>query len=112
MSNAPIAPTRPHSFTHHGVTIDDGYAWLKDPGYPQVTDTNILDHLKAENAWFEASTAPVKPLIDTLFEEMKGRLKEDDSSVPQKDGDYFYWWAFEKGAQYRKWWRRPVAGGP
>jgi len=107
----PIAPTRPHSFTHHGQTIEDGYAWLKDPGYPQVTDEAILSHLKAENAWFEASIAPIKPLIDTLFEEMKGRLKEDDASVPQQDGGYLYWWAFEKGGQYRKWWRRPVDGG-
>src|SRR3546814_4114317 len=40
---------------------------------------------------------------------MKGRIKEDDSSVPQKDGDYIYWRAFEVGAQYRKWYRRPAA---
>ncbi|MDO9489862.1 MAG: S9 family peptidase, partial [Sphingomonadaceae bacterium] len=112
MSTPPLAPTRPHSFTHHGQTIEDVYAWLKDPGYPQVTDEAVLSHLKAENAWFEASIAPIKPLIDTLFEEMKARLKEDDSSVPQKDGDWLYWWAFEKGGQYRKWWRRPVDGGP
>jgi oligopeptidase B len=43
---------------------------------------------------------------------MKGRIKEDDSSVPQKDGDWLYWTAFETGGQYRKWWRKPVAGGP
>src|SRR3546814_677844 len=46
-----------------------------------------------------------------LFEEMKGRIKEDDKSVPQKDGDFLYWREFETGAQYRKWFRRPVAGG-
>ncbi len=46
-----------------------------------------------------------------MFEDMKGRLKEDDSSVPQKDGDYLYWRRFEKGAQYKQWMRRPVAGG-
>ncbi|MGC7969954.1 hypothetical protein ACP3WE_24315, partial [Salmonella enterica] len=50
-------------------------------------------------------------LIDRLYEEMKGRIKEDDSSVPQKDGDWVYWTAFETGGQYRKWWRRPVAAG-
>src|SRR3546814_20792688 len=55
--------------------------------------------------------APHKPLIDTLFAEMKGRQKEDDASVPTKDGDWLYWWAFETGAQYRKWYRKPVAGG-
>lgn len=107
----PIAAVRPHRFTHHGLTVEDPYAWMKDPGYPHVTDEEVLAHLKAENAWFEASMAPLKPLVDTLFEEMKGRLKEDDASVPQKDGAYLYWWAFEKGAQYRKWWRRPVEGG-
>ena len=43
---------------------------------------------------------------------MKGRIKEDDATVPQKDGDWLYWSAFETGGQYRLWWRRPVAGGP
>src|SRR4028118_1482208 len=43
---------------------------------------------------------------------MKGRQKEADSSVPVKDGDYLYWWAFKPGAQYRQWYRKPVSGGP
>jgi len=107
----PVAARRAHSVTHHGVTLEDHYAWLRDPGYPDVKDAEILAYLEAENAWFEASMAPLKPLTDTLFAEMKGRIKEDDSSVPQKDGDYVYWRAFETGAQYRKWYRRPVAGG-
>jgi len=105
----PVAARRAHSVTHHGVTLEDPYAWLRDPGYPDVKDAEILAYLEAENAWFEASMAPLKPLTDTLFAEMKGRIKEDDSSVPQKDGDYVYWRAFETGAQYRKWYRRPVA---
>jgi oligopeptidase B len=49
-SSAPIAPRRPHSFTHHGITIEDPYAWLRDAGYPEVTDGDVLDYLKAENA--------------------------------------------------------------
>jgi len=108
----PVAERRPHSFTAHGVTIEDPYAWIKDPGYPEVTDKDVLAYLEAENAYFESVMAPHKPLIDTLYEEMKGRIKEDDSSVPQKDGDWLYWTAFETGGQYRKWWRKPVAGGP
>src|SRR5205085_6058488 len=48
----------------------------------------------------------------TLFEEMKGRIKEDESSVPIRDGDWLYWWAFKPGAQYRTWYRKPVGGGP
>ncbi|RDE05859.1 S9 family peptidase [Sphingomonas aracearum] len=108
----PVAATRPHSFTAHGHTIEDPYAWLKDPNYPEVTDPEILGYLEAENAFFEAQMAPHRPLVDRLYEEMKGRIKEDESSVPQKDGDWLYWSAFETGGQYRKWWRKPVAGGP
>jgi oligopeptidase B len=107
----PVAAQRPHSFTRHGVTIDDPYAWLKDPDYPEVGDPDILAYLEAENAYFEAVMAPHRPLVDRLYEEMKARIKEDESSVPQKDGDWLYWAAFETGGQYRKWWRKPVAGG-
>ena len=95
----------------HGVTLTDDYAWLRDPDYPEVASTEILEHLKAENAHFEAAMAPLAPLVDTLFAEMKARIKEDDASVPAKDGDWQYWRAFETGGQYRKWWRRPVGGG-
>src|SRR3546814_18084286 len=55
--------------------------------------------------------APHRALIDTLFAEMRGRQKEDDSSVPVKDVDWLYWWAYAPGAEYRTWYRRPVAGG-
>jgi oligopeptidase B len=107
----PSAPQRPHSFSAHGQTIEDPWAWLRDPGYPKVTDKDVLGYIEQENAWFEAAMAPHVALTDTLFEEMKGRIKEDDSSVPQKDGDWIYWRAFEEGAQYRKWYRKPAAGG-
>jgi oligopeptidase B len=107
----PVADRRPHSVTLHGVTIEDPYAWLKDPSYPEVTNPDILAYLKAENAYFETAMAPHAALVDRLYEEMKGRIKEDDSSVPQKDGDWLYWTAFETGGQYRKWWRKRVDGG-
>jgi oligopeptidase B len=108
----PIAAKKPTSATHHGITISDDYAWLRDPGYPEVTDKKVLAHLEAENAWFKARMAPHKAKIDALFKEMRGRIKEADKSVPQKDGDWLYWIEFEEGAEYKKWWRRPVAGGP
>ncbi len=107
----PIAATRPHSFTAHGVTIEDPWAWLKDANYPDVNDKDVLAYLEAENAYFEQAMAPHRPLVDRLYEEMKARIKEDESSVPQKDGDWLYWTAFETGGEYRKWWRRPV-GAP
>jgi len=109
---APIAPTRPHSFTTHGITVEDPWAWLKDPNYPEVTDPEVLGYLAAENEYFEAAMKPHQPLVDRLYEEMKARLKEDESTVPQKDGEWLYWTGYETGGQYRKWWRRPVAGGP
>lgn len=107
----PVAKRVPHSFTCHGVTIEDPYAWLRDPGYPEVTDKDILAYLNDENAYFEAQMKPHQPLVDTIFAEMKGRVKDDDSSYPQKDGDYIYWSAFGAGAQYPKWFRRPAVGG-
>jgi oligopeptidase B len=106
----PQAEQRPHSYERHGVTVEDPFAWLRDPNYPEVTDPGILDYLTAENAFFESWADQHRPLLDQLFEEMKGRTQEDDSSVPIRDGDYLYWWAFTPGDQYRKWYRRPVAG--
>ncbi|MCW1382070.1 S9 family peptidase [Novosphingobium sp. KCTC 2891] len=107
----PVAAKKPSSFTHHGVTVADDYAWLRDPGYPEVKDAEVLAHLEAENAWFETRMKDRQPVIDTLFTEMRGRIKEADTSVPQKDGDFLYWIEFEEGAEYKKWWRRPV-GAP
>jgi oligopeptidase B len=102
----PVAEKRAHSFTVHGVTISDDYHWLKDQSYPTIDDKDILDHLKAENAYYEAQMGPRADLVETIFQEMKGRVKEDDSTVPQKDGDYIYWSKFDEGAQYRKHYRR------
>jgi oligopeptidase B len=111
VTTPPVAAKKPSTHSHHGHELADDYAWLRDPGYPQVTNPEVLAHLKAENAWFEARMAPHQPLVDTLFKEMRARIKEADKSVPQKDGDWLYWIEFEEGAEYKKWWRKPVAGG-
>ena len=108
----PVAARKPSSVTHHGITVADDYAWLRDPGYPEVKDKDVLEHLAAENAWFEARMAPHKGTVEMLFKEMRSRIKEADKSVPQKDGDYLYWIEYEEGAEYKKWWRKPVKGGP
>ena len=110
-TSPPTAEKRDYSYSHHGITISDPYHWLKDDSYPTVDDANVLTHLKAENAWFEARMAPQQKLVDELYEEMKARVKEDESSVPQKDGDWLYWSEFEQGKEYRKYYRKPVAGG-
>ncbi|WP_340317084.1 S9 family peptidase [Rhizorhabdus argentea] len=112
---APVAERRPYSYSRHGTTIEDPWFWLKDQKYPVIEDADVLAYLRAENSYFEAAMAPHAALVETLFAEMKGRLKEDDASVPQKDGDWLYWWAFKPGGQYRIWYRKPAksdgAGG-
>lgn len=109
----PVAKTVPYSFERHGVRVEDQYHWLKDQSYPKIDDPKVLDYLKAENAYFEAAMKPHEALVDALFDEMKGRIKEDDASVPAPDGDWLIRWAFDKGAQYRKWYRKPRNGsGP
>ena len=103
----PSAEQRPHSYTIHGITVDDPWHWLRDPGYPTVEDAEVLAYLKAENDYFEASMSPHKELIDTIFEEIKARQQPDLSSVPWKRGNWYYQWSFQEGSQYRVWQRWP-----
>ena len=107
----PRAPKRDYSYSFHGITISDPYHWLRDQKYPTIDDEAVLDYVRAENAYFEAQMKEQTPLVDALFAEMRARIKEDDASVPQRDGDYTYWSEFETGGQYRKYYRRPAAGG-
>ena len=107
----PKAEQRPYSYERHGITIQDPWHWIRDQGYPQVTDKDVLAYLTEENDYFGHWQEQHKALLDELFEEMKGRIKEDESSVPIRDGDFLYWWAFKPGAQYRTWYRKPVGGG-
>ena len=111
LTRPPFAKQRPHSYERHGYVVDDPWHWLKDPRYPLVEDEDVLAYLKAENHWFEQNMADREKLTQSLFQEMKARIKEDDSSVPQKDGDWLYWSKFEEGMQYRQHWRKAVSGG-
>jgi len=106
----PVAEQRPYSYERHGVRVDDPWHWLRDQGYPNVTDEVGLDYLKAENAYFEAWKAPHEGLVEELFQEMKGRIKEDDASVPLKNGEWLYWSEYKTGTQYRLWHRKRLDG--
>jgi len=101
----PVADLVPYQFTRHGITVDDPYAWLRDSGYPNVTDPRIIAYLEAENAYFDQEMAPHRTLMDTLFEEIRSRQPEADASVPYRDHGYWYQWRYEHGAQYRIWLR-------
>jgi oligopeptidase B len=111
----PPRPRRsPERRERFGIVWSDEYAWMRDPGYPEVRDPEIRAHLEAENAYFEAFMAPRRGLVERLHAELKGRIKEDDRSVPVREGPFEYEWRFAPGAQYRAWLRRPLdlAGEP
>ncbi|MEL7198062.1 MAG: S9 family peptidase [Pseudomonadota bacterium] len=107
-TSPPIAEKREHSYTHHGITISDPYDWLYDKSYPTIDDEDVLDYVKAENRWFEAQMGERADVTEALFKEMRARIKEDDSTVPQRRGEYLYWSEFDEGEQYRKHYRKPV----
>ncbi len=93
----PVAAQRPVSTTLHGISRQDEYAWLKDPDWqrvmrdPGVLDPEIRAYLEAENAYKDAFLAPHDDLREALYDEMRGRIKEDDSTVPAPDGDWHYY---------------------
>ena len=91
----PSAPKRPQELSNHGDIRTDPWFWLRD-----IDDPATLEYLKAENAHTEAIMESESALQEALFEEMRGRIKEDDSTVPQKEGDYYYYARFEEGNQY------------
>ncbi|WP_213772103.1 prolyl oligopeptidase family serine peptidase [Bradyrhizobium sp. dw_78] len=114
---APVAPRRPHAFTLHGVTVTDDYAWLKDPNWqevlrdPSILDPDIRNYLEAENAYTESLLGHTAGLQKKLIAEMRGRIKEDDSSVPSPDGAYAYFRKFREGGQHEQFGRMPRHGG-
>jgi oligopeptidase B len=100
--------------TSHGHTRDDPYSWLKDANWrqvmrdPSVLDPDIRSYLEAENAYIKEALAGTEDLQAQLFEEMKGRIKEDDSSVPTPDGPWEYYRRFTTGGQYPIFCRRAL----
>ncbi|WP_316227520.1 S9 family peptidase [Bradyrhizobium sp. SZCCHNR3015] len=114
---APVAPRRPHSFTRHGITVADDYAWLKDENWQEVLhdpsqlDADIRRYLEAENVYAESVLGHTAPLQKKLVAEMRGRIKEDDSSVPSPDGAYAYFRKFREGGQHEMFGRMPRHGG-
>ena len=116
-SAPPVAEKRPHVTTHHGIRRVDDYAWLRARNWqevmrdPSVLPDDIRAYLEAENAWTAAQMADTEALQKTLFAEMKGRIKEEDSSVPAPDGPFAYYVHYVKGGQHPLYCRKPRDGG-
>ncbi len=91
----PVARKLPKELEKHGDVRVDPYYWMKDREDPEV-----VRHLQAENAYTEAVMSHTAELQETLFLEIKGRIKPDDSSVPYRREDYFYYTRFEEGKEY------------
>lgn len=107
MTNTPpIANKKLETFTLHNQTRQDEYAWLKDPHWekvmqePEVLNTEIRAYLEAENNYSAQELNDTTALQQKLFSELRARIKEDDSSVPEKDGDYYYYVRYEENQQY------------
>ncbi|MCX2722222.1 S9 family peptidase [Roseibium salinum] len=113
----PRAEARPTTHETHGISRQDDYGWLRAENWqevmrdPSVLDADIRAYLEAENAYQQAQMAPTKELQEQLFAEMRGRIKEDDSSVPSPDGPYAYGLKYETGGQQPIFFRTPRHGG-
>ena len=100
----PVAAQRkPVSATLHGIARQDEYAWFKDPDWqrvmrdPDVLDPEIRAYLEAENEYKDAFLAPHADLRAALYDEMRGRIEEDDSTVPAPDGGWLYYVRLRRG---------------
>ncbi|MBR9834065.1 MAG: S9 family peptidase [Alphaproteobacteria bacterium] len=111
----PIAKREPVTIEQVGRTRVDAYQWLKDENWqqvmrdPSVLRADIREYLEAENAYTKAQLEePLEALKTELFEEMRGRIKEDDSSLPDIDGPYAYLSKYREGGEYPIFARRPA----
>jgi oligopeptidase B len=113
----PIAAKRPQERHAHGFAWVDDYAWIRADNWREVLSepgalpADIHALLEAENAYSDALLAPTRNLQRQLAREMRARLKEDDSDVPQTDGPYAYYSRFRHGGQHRIYCRKPRGGG-
>jgi oligopeptidase B len=118
LAQEPQARKRPTTHTWHGVTLTDEFAWLKAGNWPEVMrdpaalDPEIRSYLDAENAYCDAVLLDTETMQARLLTEMKGRINEDDDSVPVADGPYAYFEHFREGGQHPVVCRQPRAGGP
>ena len=111
-TTAPVAKVIPHEFHEFDNTRIDNYHWMrlsdeqKNATSPDAQTQDVLDYLNAENAYLKSEMEHTQELQNELFEELKGRMKQDDESVPYLDNGYFYWTKYEIGKEYPFYYRR------
>lgn len=93
----PVAAVHPHDVPSPNGARSDDYYWLRDD---TRSKPEVLAYLKAENAYTDAMTAHTQAEQDLLFRELQGRIKQDDSTVPQRKNGYWYYQRFEEGKEY------------
>jgi len=103
LPHAPVAARKPHLVPSPYGVRDDEYYWLRDD---TRQSPDVLDYLNRENAYRDAVMAPTDPLQQTLYDELVGRLKPDDSTVPVYEHGYWYYTRFEPGLDYPVYARR------
>ena len=111
MAQPPIADQIPHTESHHGIVLNDPYHWLKDQSYPTVDDEPVLDYLKAENEYFDTIMGPLQLTVEEIFEELKGHIEPNESSVPVRIRGYVYQSQYIDNSQYQKHVRWPFVPG-
>ncbi len=94
----PIAKKEPHVLKIHGYELTDNYAWMRDRN--EEKNPEIINYLNAENTYTDSFMNPHKAFVDNLYEEMIGRIKQTDLSVPYKLGKFWYYSKTEEGKQY------------
>jgi oligopeptidase B len=99
----PVAEREPKKTAIHGTELIDDYAWMREKCAPRVQS-----YLEAENAYTAAAMSGTEELQQTLYDEILSHIKEDDVSVPYRDGAWEYLTRTEKGRQYARYCRRPV----
>ncbi|MCG8553702.1 MAG: S9 family peptidase [Proteobacteria bacterium] len=99
----PLAHKKPHELTTHGHTRVDEYYWLRDD---ERKDPEVLAYLKAENDYLKKVLGSTDGLQQALFQELKGRIKQDDRDVPTRRRNYWYYSRYEQGKEYPIYCRR------
>lgn len=118
MPTPPVAERRQHAATNHGITRQDPYHWLRADNWqevmqdPSTLPADIRSYIEAENAYFaETFETPHEALVDKIYREIRGRIKEDETGIPSADGPWAYNSRMEEGKQYPILVRTPRDGG-